>query len=65
MGSHEKNVTLARLNQLVTLWSPDDGMNVVEISNYALLNVPGEPVRLPGICDAPLLGADRSISGPL
>ena len=43
--------------QLITLSSPDQSMDVVEISNYALLNVLDELVRLPGIGDASLFGA--------
>lgn len=43
--------------QVITLSSPDNTMNVVEISNYALLNVLDELVRLPGIGDASLFGA--------
>jgi len=43
--------------QVITLSSPDNTMDVVEISNYALLNVLDELVRLPGIGDASLFGA--------
>ncbi len=43
--------------QVITLSSPDNSMDVVEISNYALLNVLDELVRLPGIGDASLFGA--------
>src|SRR5690554_1000224 len=43
--------------QVNTLSSPDNSMDVVEISNYALLNVLDELVRLPGIGDASLFGA--------
>jgi len=43
--------------QVITLSSPDQSMDVVEISNYALLNVLDELVRLPGIGDASLFGA--------
>ncbi|MCH8499958.1 MAG: multidrug efflux RND transporter permease subunit [Marinobacter sp.] len=43
--------------QVVTLSSSDGSMNMVEISNYALLNVLDELVRLPGIGDASLFGA--------
>src|SRR5690554_1662544 len=43
--------------QVITLSSPDNSMDVVEISNYALLNVLDELVRLPGIDDASLFGA--------
>ncbi|MEX2473680.1 efflux RND transporter permease subunit [Marinobacter sp.] len=43
--------------QVVTLSSSDGSMNEVEISNYALLNVLDELVRLPGIGDASLFGA--------
>ena len=43
--------------QLVTLSSTDETMDVVEISNYALLNVLDELVRLPGIGNASLFGA--------
>ncbi|KPQ02955.1 efflux RND transporter permease subunit [Marinobacter sp. HL-58] len=43
--------------QVLTLSSSDGSMNEVEISNYALLNVLDELVRLPGIGDASLFGA--------
>src|SRR5690606_29302871 len=43
--------------QVITLSSPDNSMDVVEISNFALLNVLDELVRLPGIGDASLFGA--------
>jgi multidrug efflux pump len=43
--------------QVVTLSSPDKRFGVVEISNYALLNVIDELVRLPGVGDASLFGA--------
>ena len=39
------------------LSSPDGSMNTLEISNYALLNVLDELVRLPGVGDASLFGA--------
>ncbi|WP_339799586.1 multidrug efflux RND transporter permease subunit [uncultured Marinobacter sp.] len=45
------------LLQVMALSSPDSSMSVVEISNYALLNVLDELVRLPGIGDASLFGA--------
>ncbi|MGM0768754.1 MAG: efflux RND transporter permease subunit [Pseudomonadota bacterium] len=43
--------------QVVTLASADGSMSEVEISNYALLNILDELVRLPGIGDASLFGA--------
>ncbi|MDP4547476.1 MULTISPECIES: efflux RND transporter permease subunit [unclassified Marinobacter] len=43
--------------QVIALSSPDNSMDVVEISNYALLNVLDELVRLPGIGNASLFGA--------
>ncbi|WP_323751612.1 multidrug efflux RND transporter permease subunit [Marinobacter sp.] len=43
--------------QVIALSSPDNSMSVVEISNYALLNVLDELVRLPGIGNASLFGA--------
>ncbi len=39
------------------LFSPDDSMETLEISNYALLNVIDELVRLNGVGDASLFGA--------
>ncbi|MDN3515983.1 multidrug efflux RND transporter permease subunit [Aquisalimonas lutea] len=43
--------------QVVTMRSADGAMTPVEISNYALLNVLDELVRLPGVGDASLFGA--------
>lgn len=43
--------------QVVTLSSDDGSMDVVEISNYALLNVIDELVRIPGVGNASLFGA--------
>lgn len=43
--------------QVLALSSTDGSMSVVEISNYALLNVLDELVRLPGIGNASLFGA--------
>lgn len=39
------------------LYSPDESMGTVEISNYTLLNVIDELVRLPGVGNASLFGA--------
>ncbi|WP_031387853.1 efflux RND transporter permease subunit [Desulfonatronum thiodismutans] len=39
------------------LYSPDDSQSTLFISNYALLNVLDELVRLPGVGDASLFGA--------
>lgn len=38
------------------LYSPDGNMDILEISNYALLNVLDELSRLPGVGDASLFG---------
>ncbi|WP_372972097.1 efflux RND transporter permease subunit [Marinobacter sp.] len=43
--------------QVLALSSPDSSMDVVEISNYALLNVLDELVRVPGVGNASLFGA--------
>lgn len=43
--------------QVLALSSPDGSMDVVEISNYALLNVLDELVRVPGVGNASLFGA--------
>lgn len=43
--------------QVVALSSETEQMGVLEISNYALLNVLDELVRLPGVGDARLFGA--------
>ncbi len=43
--------------QVLALSSPDGSLDVVEISNYALLNVLDELVRVPGVGNASLFGA--------
>ena len=43
--------------QVLTLNSPDGSMDMLEISNYALLNIIDELVRIPGVGDAELFGA--------
>lgn len=40
------------------LYSPDDSMRTLEISNYALINVLDELARVPGVGDASLFGPD-------
>lgn len=40
------------------LYSPDDSMQTLEISNYALINVLDELARVPGVGDASLFGPD-------
>ncbi|MCK7544511.1 multidrug efflux RND transporter permease subunit [Marinobacter bryozoorum] len=42
---------------VLAMSSPDSSMDVVEISNYALLNVLDELVRVPGVGNASLFGA--------
>lgn len=40
------------------LYSPDDSMRTLDISNYALINVLDELARVPGVGDASLFGPD-------
>ncbi|WP_440997758.1 efflux RND transporter permease subunit [Arhodomonas sp. SL1] len=42
---------------VAALYSPDRSQGMLEMSNYALLNVIDEVVRLPGVGDASLFGA--------
>nr|WP_197539287.1 efflux RND transporter permease subunit [Pseudomonas knackmussii] len=43
--------------QMVTLFSPDNSVDPVQISNYALINVIDELKRLPGVGDVTQFGA--------
>lgn len=47
----------AAILQVVTMYSPDDSLDPVFLSNYALVNVIDEIKRLPGVGDASQFGA--------
>jgi len=47
----------ANILMVPVMYSPDDSQDMIYISNYALLNVLDELVRLPGVGNASLFGA--------